>query len=74
MNDFNRAQHGADIDLAALQHLEGGPEAQLFLNAGGVELKLFEGHETSFREDDNEMPCPIPDVLGIRRKTSTESH
>jgi hypothetical protein len=57
--------------IVAAQHLEGGPEAQLYLHVGDVEMELFGSYETNFREDDdNEAPWPIPNVLGVRPKAS----
>lgn len=67
MYDFNRELLAADIGLVAAQHLEGGPEAQLYLHVGNVELGQFGSYETSFREDDaNTAPWPVPNVLGVR--------
>jgi uncharacterized protein YigE (DUF2233 family) len=67
MHDFNRELLAAGIDLVAAQHLEGGPEAQLYIDAGGTELELLGSFETAFREDDaNDVAWPIPNVLGIR--------
>ncbi len=69
MHDLNRELLSAEIGLVALQHLEGGPEAQLFLKVGAVEFELFGSYETAFRDNDgNKTPWPIPNVLGIRRK------
>ena len=66
MHDLNRELLGASIGLVALQHLEGGPEAQLYLRVGDRELDLFGSYETSFKEDDeNEAPWPIPNVIGL---------
>lgn len=73
MHDLNRELLSAGIGLVALQHLEGGPEAQLFVNAGDTELELLGSFETSFREDDsNTFAWPIPNVLGIRRRPVAE--
>jgi hypothetical protein len=67
MHDLNRELLGAGIGLVAAQHLEGGPEAQLYLNVGGVELEMFGSFETSFKENDaNSIPWPIPNVFGVR--------
>jgi hypothetical protein len=69
MHDLNRELLSAEIGLVALQHLEGGPEAQLFVKGGDVELELFGSYETAFQDNDgNKVPWPIPNVLGIRRK------
>ena len=67
MHDLNQELLSAGIGLVAAQHLEGGPEAQLYLHFGKVESEMFGSYETSFREDDqNSAAWPIPNVLGIR--------
>jgi hypothetical protein len=67
MHDLNRELLSAGIGIVAAQHLEGGPEAQLYLRVGSEEVALFGSYETGFREDDtNERPWPVPNVLGIR--------
>ena len=69
MHDLNRELLSAEIGLVALQHLEGGPQAQLFLNAGKVELEMFGSHGTSFSdEEETATRWPIPNVLGIKRR------
>ncbi len=67
MHGLNGELLAAEIDLVALQHLEGGPEAQLFVDAGGRTLECVGSYETSFNEnDDNIHAWPIPSVLGVR--------
>jgi len=69
MPNLNRVLLSAGISLVALQHLEGGTAAQLYLNVGDTELEVFGSYKTSFREDDgNATARPIPNVLGVRRK------
>ena len=71
MHDFNRELLAANIGLVAAQHLEGGPEAQLYLRVGQVEMELFGSYETAFREDNaNATPWPVPNVLGVRPRSS----
>jgi hypothetical protein len=71
MHDLNRELLSGGIGLVAAQHLEGGPEAQLYLHAGRTELEIFGSFETSFREDDkNPAAWPVPNVLGIRPRSS----
>ncbi len=70
MHDFNAELLAAGIGVVALQHLEGGPEAQLYLKVGDMEIEAFGSYETSFRRDDtNSMAWPIPNVLGVRPRT-----
>lgn len=70
MHDLNQELLAAGIGLVAAQHLEGGPEAQLYLNAGGVELEMYGSYETSFKENDtNPVPWPVPNILGVRPRS-----
>ena len=67
MHDLNRELLAAGIGLVAAQHLEGGPEAQIYVHAGSFELEMFGSYETSFKENDsNSIPWPVPNVLGVR--------
>jgi len=67
MHDLNQELLSAGIGIVAAQHLEGGPEAQLYLEAGGEEIDVFGSYETGFREDDsNGRAWPVPNVLGIQ--------
>ncbi len=69
MHDLIDELLGLDIKLVAAQHLEGGPEAQLYFKAGDIEQELFGSFKTSFFEkDSNPIAWPIPNVIGIRKK------
>lgn len=69
MHDLNIELLRSGIGIVAAQHLEGGPEAQIYLNTGNYELEQFGSFETNYLEDDsNIIPWPIPNVLGIRAK------
>jgi len=68
MHDFNQELLRAGIGIVAAQHLEGGPEAQLYLRIGDFELDLVGSYETGFTESDSNLTAwPIPNVLGIRQ-------
>jgi len=72
MHDLNQELLSAGIGLVAAQHLEGGPEAQLYVHNGELKLEMFGSYETSFVENDsNAKPWPIPNVLGVRPRSST---
>jgi len=72
MHDLNQELLASGIGLVAAQHLEGGPEAQLYLKAGGVELEMYGSYETPFRGNDaKSVPWPIPNILGVRPRSST---
>jgi hypothetical protein len=69
MHDLNQELLAAGIGIVAAQHLEGGPEAQLYIHAGKFELEQFGSYETSFEENDsNARPWPIPNILAVRPK------
>ena len=70
MHDLNNELLSAGIGVVAAQHLEGGPEAQLYLHVGSTEMELFGSYETNFKENDsNTIAWPIPNVLGVRPRT-----
>jgi hypothetical protein len=74
MHDLNEELLAAGIGVVAAQHMEGGPEAQLYLHAGETELEMFGSYETSFKENDqNEMAWPVPNVIGVRPR-ATAAH
>jgi len=67
MHDLNQELLRAGIGLVAAQHMEGGPEAQLYVHAGDTELEMFGSYETSFKEnDENSAAWPVPNVIGVR--------
>ena len=73
MYDFNQALLRLDLGIVAAQHLEGGPEAQLYIDVGAREAELVGSYETGFEPDDrNVQAWPIPNVLGLRAKDGRE--
>jgi hypothetical protein len=68
MHHLNREILALGIGIVTAQHLEGGPEAQIYVRAGSVELERFGVFETSDPENDAGTEWPIPNVLGIRRR------
>ena len=71
MHDLNQELLGAGIGLVAAQHMEGGPEAQLYVHAGDTELEMFGSYETSFKENDqNSAAWPVPNVIGVRQRAT----
>lgn len=54
------------LRLVRLQYAEGGPEATLYVKAGGREVELIGSYETGFHEsDDNAAAWPVPNVLAV---------
>ncbi|HEY6946849.1 MAG TPA: hypothetical protein VI431_17050, partial [Candidatus Acidoferrum sp.] len=65
----------AGIGLVAAQHLEGGPEAQLYVHVGATELEMVGSYETAFTENDaNSAAWPVPNILGVRPRTTSATH
>lgn len=71
MHDLNEELLTAGIGLVAAQHLEGGPEAQLYVHVGTTEIELCGSYETSLTENDkNSAAWPVPNILGVRPRPS----
>jgi len=69
MHDLNKRLLSLPIGLVAAQHLEGGPEAQLYLKLGDFEIERLGSFETGFNPNyDNSIAYPIPNVIGVERK------
>lgn len=60
------------LDLYNAMYTEGGPEAQLYLHAGGKEMQFVGSFETGFVDsDDNVKAWPVPNIVGVVRRDST---
>ena len=69
MHDFNNILLELPIDIVCAQHLEGGPEAQIYLNHNGHKVEIVGSYETGFNENDaNNVAWRIPNVFGISRR------
>jgi len=66
MHDLSRILLSLPINLVCAQHLEGGPEAQLYIRYGETEYDFIGSYETGFWESDgNHHAWPIPNALAI---------
>ena len=86
MHDFNEALIQLNIGIVTAQHLEGGLEAQLYINtkesangyaeeyAKEYEIELSGSYDTAIMDNkSSNLRWPIPNVLGIRpRSLSTD--
>jgi hypothetical protein len=69
MYDLNEILLSLPIRLSAAQHLEGGPEAQLYIHHGQTKIELFGSYETGFfLNNSNFSAWPIPNIIGISKK------
>jgi hypothetical protein len=57
------------IDLRHAMYVEGGPQAQLYVESGGAVLELVGSPGIGFPLDDGlARPMPLPNVVGVKRK------
>jgi hypothetical protein len=72
MYDFNELLLSLPLGLVAAQHLEGGPEAQMYFRHGDFGVSVNGSYETGFNETDFSLGgWPIPNVIGVKRKTAS---
>jgi hypothetical protein len=69
MHDLNNTLLGLPIDLVAAQHLEGGKEAQLYINHPRHTEDVRNSFDSPFLANGSRLRAwPIPNVIGISRK------
>lgn len=69
MHDFIDILLSGPFDIYNMMYLEGGPEAQLYVNAGGREIIRIGSYETGFYEsDENDVYWQVPNVIAISKK------
>ncbi len=57
------------LDLSRAMYVEGGPEAQLYVEAGGRREEFVGSHEIAFHDDDaSDRAWPVPNVVAVKRK------
>jgi hypothetical protein len=67
-HDFAESLLALPIGVRETMYVEGGPEAQLFVHAGGREFEALGSHGSSgFAGLAGAFALPIPNVLGVRR-------
>ncbi|MCL2715161.1 MAG: phosphodiester glycosidase family protein [Alphaproteobacteria bacterium] len=67
VHDFIDAMLALPLAVTRAMYQEGGPEATLYVNAGGFQLERFGSFETGFNENDGiSVAWPLPNVFGIR--------
>ena len=68
MHDLNNILLELPIKIMCSQHLEGGPEASLYLKYKDIELVYSGGYENSFLNETNLGLWRIPNIIGITKK------
>ena len=65
-HDFINILQALPLDISRAMYAEGGPEAQLYIRAGGHEFEFIGSFESNFNNNnDNTFAWPIPNVVGI---------
>ena len=66
MHRLNELLLALPLDIVCAQHLEGGPEAQIYVAVGGFRLEIIGGYETPFDPDPGyTVAWPLPNVIGV---------
>jgi hypothetical protein len=55
------------LELRSAMYVEGGPEAQLYVRAGGHELELAGRYDGGVIVHTDPRPWPVPNVVGVAR-------
>lgn len=69
MYDFNKLLLSLPIGIVSAQHLEGGPEAQLYVKHGDTAINLAGDNDNSSMHS-SDFAWPIPNVIGIVPRSS----
>lgn len=71
VHDFTNRVRALPLAVNRLMYVEGGPEATLYVKAGGRVIERVGSFETGFNEnDDNVEAWPVPNVIAVVRKGS----
>jgi len=68
VHDFNEILLKLPLDVRSTMYVEGGPEASLFVSAGGREVRRVGSYERGFFDETNEWFWPMPNVIGVVRR------
>ena len=71
MHDFNELLLRLPVGLVCAQHLEGGPEASLYINLNGMELCRTGSYSGDYSsENSDSLFRPVPNVIGVVKRQS----
>jgi len=65
---FNEALLSLPLGIVRAQHLEGGPEAQLYYQVGAQKGEFVGSFETGFSDNSNTAGWPIPNVIVVKKQ------
>ncbi|MDX2168652.1 MAG: phosphodiester glycosidase family protein [Deltaproteobacteria bacterium] len=68
-HDLADALLALPLDLRETMYVEGGPEAQLYVHAGGREIEVVGSQGSSgFTAIENAAALPIPNIIGVKKR------
>ncbi len=71
MHDFNELILSLPIDLVSAQHLEGGKEAQLYINHAQHTEEIANSFDNPFLDQNSGLKAwPIPNIIGVSKKAA----
>ena len=65
MTDFARLVAAPELRIAQMFYVEGGPEASLYVQSGGANVRAIGDYETGFFRQPNEEFWELPNVVGV---------
>lgn len=73
MHDFNELLLSLPLDLVTAQHLEGGKEAQLYINHPDFTKELDNSIDRLYLGQDRRLGgWPIPNIIGVSKKSGAD--
>ncbi len=73
VHDFNNMLLSLPIDLVSAQHLEGGKEAQLYINHPKHTQEMTNIYDNPFMGRSDKLKAwPIPNIIGISKKKTSQ--
>jgi hypothetical protein len=74
VHDFNELLLSLPIDLVSAQHLEGGKEAQLYINHVQHTEEIANSLDNPFLAHSSGLKAwPIPNIIGVSKKSAADS-
>jgi hypothetical protein len=67
-HDFINILLALPIKIKQAMYVEGGPEAQLYIQTGAHKFEFIGGYDTNYKGNKH-MERPIPNVIGIKKRT-----
>lgn len=67
-HDFINILLELPLGIRNAMYVEGGPQAQMYVESGDYEDEWVGSFETGFCDESNERTWSVPNVIGVRRR------